>query len=125
MLVLRPAFTLCDSMDQTETLERQWAEFRRRRARYFIAGAIAFAMLVAGVKFAVRSGSSTPVAISVVAAIVIIAVLGIPYLKWRCPRCGNPFVSKRLLGLMYREPFARQCVHCKLPIGASHEDEKA
>jgi predicted RNA-binding Zn-ribbon protein involved in translation (DUF1610 family) len=109
----------------SESYENQWTEFRRRRARFFIAGAIAFAALIVGVKFAVKSGSSILVAISVIAAIAITALPGVQYIKWKCPRCGNAFLSKGLLGSIYRNHFARQCVHCKLPMGASPANGEA
>lgn len=44
-------------------------------------------------------------------------VAGVRAAWFPCPRCGKPFFAR----WWYRNPFARQCVHCGLPKWANSE----
>ena len=110
-------------MDQADSYKSSWAAFRQRRRRFFLSGAAAFAILVVGAKITVTIGSSGPIIVAVILAVSLTAIFGIPYVEWPCPRCKNAFLSKGPVGLIYRNPFAQQCIHCKFVVG-EHSDTR-
>lgn len=65
---------------------------------------MAFAILIIGAKITVAIEASTPIAMFVIFALRVISVFGISYLKWLCPRCKKSFISRRAMGLIYRNP---------------------
>ena len=108
-------------MNKRNSSEIQWSVYRRRRTISFVGGGIGFAIVVAAAKFGDAVHTDTRIAIAAILAIAVAAFLGTPYLKWPCPRCGKPFISKGPVAFGYRNHFARRCVHCKLPVGACPE----
>jgi hypothetical protein len=49
-----------------------------------------------------------------------IVASSIYFFSWRCPRCNKHYFSKSL----HHDPFARKCLHCKLPKWATKSVRK-
>lgn len=104
-----------------------WDEYKRRRRAFrsafflwplwvIVPGSLIRALLV-------RLGMDDGLAFFLVAVPAIIYVLVANYrrMTWPCPRCGRPFHVN--WGRLYGNAWSRRCVHCGLPLWASHEDE--
>src|SRR5262245_26733337 len=92
--------------------EQHWNEYRRRR-KLFAFVFIGYMPAVGAVAFLEswifhRQSFAFVLAFGWMAAFL---VSGIRLNTWRCPRCGKWFFAT----WSYNNPFARRCVHCKLP----------
>ena len=98
------------------TYSRQWRGYRR--------GQLAVLLVFVGGGFAAGgvatllnhlTGSLVPVVLTFAAWNVALLVTLYRTGFWPCPRCGRPFH----VGEGFRNAFARQCIHCGLPLGAA------
>jgi len=94
-----------------------WQEYRRRRnlSLFALVGYVPFVGVVAIISLWLI-GTAIPAFIAAIAWMVFALVAGNWFIRFRCPRCGEPFFAdSKWWGY---NTFARRCLHCKLPINA-------
>lgn len=96
-----------------------WARYRRLRRDSWL-GILAF--YLAGIAFA---GAPKPAAwglgVVVAAAVCGVFITGYRQTSWRCPRCHQPFFTRRWRWCTFHNVFARRCLNCGLPKWAPHD----
>lgn len=98
----------------------EWEEFRKmRRSKLFVVIAGVLILLLVPPSNHVPKPIGTALGYVLFAGwIVVTLTLFVSYSQfacWDCPRCGKPYHMKS--GFLWRwiNPFARRCLHCKLP----------
>ena len=89
-----------------------WQQYRRRNQLFWLGffGYVPVCLLVAHASSRVFH-TQTPAAVVAVLWMLAMVVVGNYSIRWRCPRCNQPFFAKS----WYHNGFARKCVHCSLP----------
>jgi hypothetical protein len=94
-----------------------WREYRRRRNLSLFAalGFLPFTFLL--IKATVwLFGTATPAFVVGFGWAVFAAIAGNWFIRFKCPRCGNPFFAdSKWWGY---NTMVRKCLHCKLPLNA-------
>jgi len=92
--------------------EPQWIEYRRRR-KLFAFVFIGYMPVVSAAAFIEGRIFHTQIFAFTLAFgwMAFFLMSGIRLNTWPCPRCGEWFFAT----WWYNNPFARRCVHCKLP----------
>ena len=93
-----------------------WREYRRRRNLNLFAflGFVPFVFLLSLLPERVFGRL---VFVAAVAWMAFALIAGNWFIRFRCPRCGNPFFAdSRWWGY---NTFTRHCLHCRLPLNAS------
>jgi predicted RNA-binding Zn-ribbon protein involved in translation (DUF1610 family) len=103
--------------ERKHPFQKQWEEYRRRRNRQYIVGAIGFVapslIFFALRKNGMESGKAMVLMyfLSMFALIVIVAVM-LHFRKWICPNCGKRFFVRSFWN---RFPeLLHNCVNCNL-----------
>lgn len=93
----------------------EWAELRKLRRRFLIAGT--GAIVVFGLLWNVVNSVWAMVLLSLgwVVAIVTLFLTLMKIAYWLCPRCGKEFHGRRGTFNRLSNPLARRCAHCGLP----------
>src|ERR1700745_1068184 len=92
--------------------EQQWNEYKRRRNLFLLAfvGYLPVVSTLGSLSVRVfHTQSLFPIV--AFSWMGFIAVAGLRFNFWPCPRCGKWFAAT----CWYKNPFARRCVHCGLP----------
>jgi hypothetical protein len=92
-----------------------WREYRRRRSWYWAAYGAFFPygiILLALVDPTAHGRSGLGMVLGFVPYFVFVAIAAIRFLRWRCPRCKQPFHS----WFFITWPYGRACLHCRLPL---------
>jgi hypothetical protein len=95
----------------SQSYAEQWQRYRYWVRMFWglFLGWLPFGAVLGGVALLVQSDALVyPLLFAYAVAWV---ASGIVASNFRCPRCGKTF----FWSLRYRNPFARQCVHCHLP----------
>jgi len=89
---------------------RAWAEYNQR---WVAAWAIPLALVAVGLATEIVTGF-------LIAALVAYAVLYLRFVKWPCPRCGEPFT----MGDAHRIVRSKHCINCGLARNTTPEEHK-
>ena len=102
---------------QQDTAARYTAAWRQMRRRFWqlIAWWLGIPVLLMVLGMMVRPQNDTLVHVGVGGWGTGFFVLAYRHFFMPCPRCGKAFYLKGLYG----HPYARRCLHCKLPKGTS------
>jgi len=98
-----------------------WREYRKRRnlTLFVVLGYLPTIGLIALTTNALFN-TSTPAFVLAPIWMVAAVVAGNWFIRFRCPRCGQPFfANSRWWGY---NTFVRRCLHCKLPLHAASWD---
>jgi hypothetical protein len=97
-----------------------WREYRRRRNLSLFAFLgfvpVAFLLVQASVWL---FGTATPAFILAFGWMLFAAIAGNWFIRFKCPRCGNPFFADSKWWAY--NTMVRRCLHCKLALNAPVE----
>jgi ribosomal protein S27AE len=82
-----------------------WAEYRRRRT---VAWTIPLALLIAAVMNSSSERKILNPRIAFSIPVLVYAALYIRFVRWPCPRCGEPFTMPQARGM----PYQKNCPYC-------------
>ena len=101
-----------------------WKDYRQRRIAFFTAWIGGFAIFGLTCMLAQYSGRPLILILPVWAAWLISFFVAVSHLqRFRCPRCGEPFLHPFLYGRhRYRFLYPTECMNCGLP---TYSDAKA
>jgi hypothetical protein len=109
--------------DPVDEYSYEWNELRkiqRRTLRFLLTVPVLF-----GVIFIVLAVDVLPAWMNLALGLICMAIIMFcwfrfifaiyQYSTWPCPRCGEPFHGKTRWYANWINPFARRCLHCRLP----------
>lgn len=95
-------------------MDTVWKEYRKRKIFFWFSFPAYFCWMWLW---------SSYISVLIPGFVIGVIIVGIPatlYSKWKCPRCGNPFV----LNGAFANVLATKCIHCGLPSYAPVEEVK-